>query len=170
MAGNSRYYWDSCLFLAWLKNETTREAGEMDGVRDVVEKVKRREADLITSALAYAEIYAADLPVGVPNLFRDLMRRRNVSTIAVDVPIATFASELRKHYTMRAAEFNGKTISVPDAIHLATAILYKAEEFHTFDSGKKGKSLGLLQLDGNVAGHGLRICKPQARQTGFPGI
>ena len=63
----------------------------------------------------------------------------------------------------RAAETAGKTISVPDAIHLATAILYRASEFQTFDGGGTGKSLGLLRLSEKVAGHRLVICKPQSR-------
>ena len=51
MAGNSPlYYWDSCLFIAWLKDEQ-RKTGEMDGVRDVIERAKRREAKLMTSVL-----------------------------------------------------------------------------------------------------------------------
>jgi hypothetical protein len=36
-------------------------------------------------------------------------------------------------------------------------------EFHTFDSGGIGKSLGLLPLSGDVGGHRLVICKPQAK-------
>jgi hypothetical protein len=63
----------------------------------------------------------------------------------------------------RAAEFDGKTVSVPDAIHLATALIYRADEFHTFD-GKNGRNtLGLLPLSGDVGGHKLTICKPVAK-------
>ena len=35
------YYWDTCLFLAWLKNETTRKAGEMDAIADVIARFNR---------------------------------------------------------------------------------------------------------------------------------
>lgn len=167
MAGSSIYYWDACLFLAWLKDEATRQPGEMDGVRDVVDRVKRRDVQLVTSTITFTEVMSADLPAGVANLFRDLMKRRNVTPVSVDVPIANFASDLRAHYKARPTEYNGKTISTPDAIHLATAILYKVDEFHTFDNGKKGNSLGLLQLDGNVGGHKMRVCKPTAFQMGM---
>jgi hypothetical protein len=39
MAGTNLplYYWDTCLFLAWLKDEE-RKSGEMDGVRDIIQK------------------------------------------------------------------------------------------------------------------------------------
>jgi hypothetical protein len=35
------YYWDTCLFLAWIKDEE-RKSGEMDGVREIIERSKRR--------------------------------------------------------------------------------------------------------------------------------
>jgi hypothetical protein len=46
---------------------------------------------------------------------------------------------------------------------LATAILYRVTEFHTFDNDGDAKHLGLLPLSGNVGGNRLLICKPQAR-------
>jgi hypothetical protein len=76
-------------------------------------------------------------------------------------------NDIRDHYTVRAAEFGGKTLSVPDAIHLATAVLYRVDEFHTFDMEGRSKSLGLIPLSGNVAGHRLIICKPQAKNPGL---
>lgn len=66
----------------------------------------------------------------------------------------------------------GLTLTVPDSLHLATAILYRATEFHTFDENDKPKqnALGLLPLSGDVAGHKLKICKPEAKQFGLNGI
>src|SRR5204863_497117 len=46
-----------------------------------------------------------------------------------------------------------------DATHLATAIHYRASAFHTFDNGGR-RARGLLELNGNVAGYPLVICKP----------
>ena len=47
MPGNTPiYYWDSCLFLAWLKDEE-RKLGEMDGVREIIERSKRREVKIL---------------------------------------------------------------------------------------------------------------------------
>jgi hypothetical protein len=43
MPGNSPlYYWDTCLFLAWLK-DVERNLGEMDGVRETIDRCRRRE-------------------------------------------------------------------------------------------------------------------------------
>ncbi len=161
MAGtNPVYYWDSCLFLAWIKDEE-RQTGDMDGVREVIERVKRRDAKIITSVLTITEVLDSKLPAGMKTLIDGLMMR--VNRVGMEIKIARMAHDLRDYYVQRSAEFGGKTIAVPDAIHLATAILYRATEFHTFDGGGIGKSLGLLPLSGNVGGHRLTICKPQAR-------
>jgi len=162
MAGTDPiYYWDSCLFLAWIKDEQ-RPSGEMDGVREVVERVKRREAKIITSVLTLSEVLESKLPAGMKRLIDGMLKQR-VTRISMDIKVAQMAHDLRDHYAS-SSSYGGKTLSVPDAIHLATAILYRATEFHTFDGGKTGgKSLGLLQLSGNVAGHRLIICKPQAK-------
>lgn len=163
MAGNSPiYYWDSCVFLAWLRNEQRRD-GEMEGVKSYVRKLQSRQVRLITSAIAYTEVVATKLPVGIDQQFFDLMRRSNVSVIAADIRVTRLARDLRDYYSSSPDVYNNKTISVPDAIHLATAILYKAVEFHTFDGSNK-KSLGLLGLNGDVGGHSLVVCKPVDQQ------
>ena len=62
--------------------------------------------------------------------------------------------------------------NLPDAIKnhpLAArrfALKWYKLEFHTFDGGNS-KSLGLLQLSGDVAGNRLTICKPQAKRPQF---
>jgi len=161
VAGDSPlYYWDTCLFLAWL-NDEQRKTGEMDGVREVIERHKRREVRIMTSVLTSIEVLSAKVPVGMDTLFSGLMKR--VNRISVDTKCAGLAHDLRNYYTLKAQEHSGKTISTPDAIHLATAVLYRADEFHTFDHDGDGKTLGLLPLSGNVGGHALKICKPEAK-------
>jgi len=67
------------------------------------------------------------------------------------------AGELRDFYQNKG---NVKPLSLPDAIHLATAIIYNVEAFYTFDEKGNAKFCGLIPLSGNVAGHNLQICKP----------
>ena len=158
MPGSSPvYYWDACLFLAWIKDEE-RPIGEMDGVREVIELSKKRDALIMTSVLTSVEVLSARIPAGMDTLFQQLMRR--VHRVGIDVKIVALAHDIRNHYT----KIGGKTVSTPDAIHLATAIMYRATEFHTFDSDGSRQSLGLLPLSGNVAGNRLTICKPQAKR------
>ena len=165
MAGTEpTYYWDSCLFLAWLKDEE-RKSGEMDGVREVIERSKRREARIVTSVITFVEVLSGKIPAGMDTLFAGLMKR--VNRLGVDSKVATVAHDIRNHYSTRPKEFDGKTLSTPDAIHLATAIIYRVTEFHTFDTSGNSRSLGLIPLSGDVAGNGLIICKPQARNPGL---
>ena len=151
------YYWDSCLFLAWLKDEE-RKQGEMDGVREVVDRAKRREIIIITSVLTAVEVLSSKIPAGMDTLFKGMMKR--VTQIGMDIRVAGLAHDVRNYYVTQG----GKTVSTPDAIHLATAILHRVSEFHTFDSDNSRGSLGLIQLSGEVAGNKLTICKPEAKR------
>ena len=172
MPGNKpTYYWDTCLFIAWLANEQTRKAGEMEAVFNGIEKLKKREASLITSVLTVVEITSVKVPAGTESMLVEAMQRPNFTRIAVDHRIASLARDIRNYY-LDSQRWGGKTVSVPDSIHLATAILYRADEFHTFDEkdNKPQNSLGLLQLSGDVGGHKLPICKPPVpRQTSMHG-
>src|SRR5271156_3977545 len=51
-------------------------------------------------------------------------KRRNFQPIQVSDSVVERSKKLREHYVW---------MKTPDAIHLATAIIYKASEFHTFD-------------------------------------
>lgn len=165
MAGASpTYYWDTCLFLAWIKDEQ-RSTGEMDGVREIIERSRRREVKPITSVLTSVEVLQCRLPAGMETLFAGLMKR--INRLGIDTKVAAVAHDIRNHYMARSGEFGGKTLSTPDAIHLATAVLYRADEFHTFDNDGNAKHLGLIPLSGNVGGNRLTICRPQARNPGI---
>jgi predicted nucleic acid-binding protein len=134
----------------------------MDGVREIIERSKRREVKVVTSVLTSVEVLDSRLPVGLKTLFYGLLKR--ITRLGMDTKVAAMAHDIRDHYMVRSAEFGGKTLSTPDAIHLATAILYRVTEFHTFDNDGSAKSLGLIPLSGNVGGNRLTICKPQARR------
>jgi hypothetical protein len=70
MPGSSPvYYWDACLFLAWIKDEE-RPSGEMDGVREIIELSKKRDAIIMTSVLTSVEVLAAKIPSGMDTLFQ----------------------------------------------------------------------------------------------------
>jgi predicted nucleic acid-binding protein len=145
------FYWDACLFLAWLKDEE-RKTGEMDGVRDIIQRMKRRDVKVMTSVLTIVEVLAAKIPVGVDTPFKDLLKR--VIRQSMDIRGASLAHDLRNHYAML-----GRSLKAPDAIHLATDHL-RADEFHTFDDQ-------LLSWSGNVGGHKLIICKPETKAPQF---
>lgn len=159
------YYWDSNLFSAWLQAEK-RPEGEMEGLNSYVEKFDKGQLRIITSTLTITEVLGTpNIPAGIPQQFDMFLQRPNVHKISVDAPIARMARDIRLHYLNKSDEFNGKTISTPDAIHVATAIIYNAIAFHTFDSKGYRNSLGLIPLSGDVAGHNLKIEKPLTKQV-----
>jgi predicted nucleic acid-binding protein len=134
-------------------------------VREVIQRAKRREVRLITSVLTSVEVLAAKLPVGLETLFYGLMKRLN--RVGMDSKCAGLAHDLRNYYVSKASEYGGKTVSTPDAIHLATAVHYRADEFHTFDHDGGSKSLGLLPLSGDVGATGSRYAY-EGHQTRRP--
>lgn len=151
---NPLYYWDTCLFLSWIKDEQ-RNSGEMDGVREIIERSKRRDCRIMTSVITNVEVLQSKIPAGVDTMFVALMKR--VSRVSVDGKVAQMAHDIRDYY----AKAGGRKLAVPDALHLATAIINRADEFHTFDGDD------LIPLSGNVAGNRLVICKPEARSPGL---
>lgn len=146
------FYWDACIFLAWLKNER-RPDGEMEGLAEVVSLITRGEVTLITSVLTRVEVLESTLSQNAQKLFEDIFKHRNIVRINMDEHVSIFAHKIRDYY-----KSTGNSLETPDAVHLASAITYGAEQFHTFDDK-------LLRLNGTVAGYPLVICQPKGVQT-----
>ena len=117
-------YWDSCIFLAWLKDEERAE-GEMAGLASIVKEVEKKNFSVITSVITIAEILAGRSGEEVVEEFRKLFERSNFQMINVDERIATKASEIRGHRIERAEMEKKSSIKLADSIHLATAITFK---------------------------------------------
>lgn len=147
-----KYYWDANIFLAWLKNER-RKAGEMEGVAEIVWMVDRNQAVIVTSVVSKSEVLQSSLPLPVQKLFGQIFQRPNLVLVDFSDRIADLAGTIRDFYMQQ-----GKKVKLGDAQHLATAIAYQVDEFHTFDEDD------LIPLSGNVAGHKLIICKPKGTQ------
>lgn len=149
------YYWDTCCFIAWITakghpNEV------LDGLDDVAKEVTENRAALFTSVITETEILEGKLTPDEISRFQNLFKRRNVNQITLDQRIARRASEIRSYYSQR-----GIKIKTPDAQHLATALIYGADEFHTLDGGgERQRPSDLLRLNGDVAGFPLHIRKP----------
>jgi predicted nucleic acid-binding protein len=155
MAGKPKYYWDSSAFIVWLVGEE-HAPGDLQGFDDVTNQVERDKADLFTSEITKLEVLQGRMTPEQKDRFNRLFQRRNVVVVDMHGRVTQLSIQIR--------EWNPK-ISSPDAIHLATAILYEADEFHTTDGGGKRKRPGdLIPLSGNIAGHKLKICKPQVSQ------
>jgi hypothetical protein len=142
--GKPIIYWDTCVFIAWLKNEIHVWGPiVMGGIDDVFQMVGRNEAYLVTSAITRSEIFLSTLTLEQKQKFADILRRKNVDERAADFKVTDRASELRF----------GFSIKTPDAIHLATATIAGADELQTLDglNPKTGKcNNGMLGLNGRL--------------------
>jgi predicted nucleic acid-binding protein len=160
-------YWDSCLFLAYFKNET-RPAGEMEGLLDLAKEVDAGKKVLVTSVVTRMEILRSTLTKEQNGKYDLLFKRRNFQEMPIDKRVVALSHDLRDYYQQEKAKDGLATLTTPDSIHLATAIIYKVGCFYTFDGkDKPKKARAILPLDGNVAGHNLSIQKPLAKQTHF---
>ena len=157
-------YWDSCVFLAYFKNEP-RPAGEMEGLLDLAQEVDAGKKTLVTSVITRMEILRSTLTAEQNRKYDLLFKRRNFQEMPIDKRVVALAHDLRDFYKKAADRL--PTPATPDSIHLATAINCRVDCFYTFDERNSGKRRGLLPLNGNVAGHNLTILKPLAKQTHF---
>lgn len=162
MAKNSRklYYWDVCAFIAWLNGGQGHAKEVIAGLDEIAKEITENRAVLCTSVTTYTEILEGKLTPEQIVRLQNLFKRKNVTAINIDSRIAQMASEIRNYYNQR-----GINIKTPDAQHLASAIIYKADEFDTLDGdGDRQRPSDLLRLNGNVAGHPLHIRVPTAMQ------
>ena len=157
-------YWDSCIFLAWLKDENRAE-GEMSGLMSVVREIEKKKFSVITSVITITEVLPVSSGPEVITKFKELFQRSNFQMINVDERIASKASEIRNHYVTESKQGKRQSLGFADILHLATAINIEASIFHTFDGS--GEKQGLLDLNGDVAGYPLVIEKPSTAQKEF---
>jgi predicted nucleic acid-binding protein len=117
---------------------------------------------IITSVITRIEVLSSKLTPEQEEKFKKTFRSPNHTLHDVDPPIADKARQFRDQLLNHVS---GKILSTPDAIHLATAAIYGANEIHTFDDGQKdNKHLGMLELNGDQRVEKLVICKPTVPQ------
>lgn len=163
--GRPKFYWDTAPLIAWIIDEKRVDPAEMSGLAEVLDMVDRGKAVLMTSVLWRAEIFDISLTSGQRKRLEAAFDGRSIVELGIDSRVMDLTSQIRSFHKNSKKKDVLKNIRVPDAIHLASAIHFGATEFHTFDGAKAdGRSGGLLTLNGNVAGHRLRICSPRAEQ------
>ena len=161
-------YWDANIFLAWLNNEiASHPKEEMDGIQEQLTLLKKGQLHLATSVITFTEILESGVPTNARETLDKLFQRRNYHKIDVNSRITDISHEIRNYYQHQKAVDGLPTVTTPDAIHLATAIYFDCDTFHTFDEkddARRGRR-ALIPLSGNVAGkYPLIIQKPRAMQ------
>lgn len=139
-------YFETSVVLAHLKKEPHRQEACVAAFRDAETGLTQA----ITSVWTMVEVVKLPgiglLPKEVDHQIEAFFRSPWLRLVTVDPRIATKARHLVHEYGIKKPH---------DAVHLATALLYRAEAFFTFDSDH------LLPLDGKI--EGLRIMEPKGQ-------
>jgi predicted nucleic acid-binding protein len=153
------FYWDACVYLAWLKNEEAIYGKDrMDAIQKILKDNFEKNAVIITSTLTIVEVLSADLTSDQEELFHRSFRPSDHIRYDLDPPIALKARDFRRRCLDHPS---GRKLATPDAIHLATAVICAADEFLTFDKGGSDKKyLGLLGLSKDERVDELVISEP----------
>ena len=172
MAGSEvpRYYFDTNIFLDWLNRNQSRE--DSTAVAGLMQQVLANQVNLITSQITRLEILQCKTDDTAYRTWQRLQARRNVVIQPATIKVMDLTLEIRNFYQSKRdlGEFKKQTISVPDAIHLATAIYHGADELFTFDAGKTDKkTLSPSDLTSPIAGrYDLKISAPEGINGAFP--
>jgi predicted nucleic acid-binding protein len=151
--GKSRpvYYWDTCAFIRYIAGRP-KGAEIFDALKEVAQQVQANHAVLFTSSFTRTELSETMMRPSEFSIYDGLMQRRNVTRISYDDQVAHLGSALQAELTKK-----GKRLSVPDLIHLATAVYGGATELHTTDEALKA-------CNGEAAVKGVRILTPMVNQ------
>lgn len=137
-------YWDSNAFLGYLKEESDK----VETCGHVLQAAENGLLVIVTSAFTLAEVIylkgSTKLPTEQRAKVDAFFKAEFISVRNVTRTTAELASDLVWDHNIRPK----------DAIHVATACLYKVPVLHTYDD-KLLASSGLT-----VAGHKLEITKP----------
>jgi predicted nucleic acid-binding protein len=152
LANPRRVYWDSCVWISFLNADADR----VDNCAEAIRQARASEAEIWTSSLTVVEVMKAKcegeflaLEKEKDTAFENYIGQPFVVEVQVSHDIAIMARRLmRQHPVLKKPN---------DALHLATAVLYNCDEFHTYDK------TDLLPLNGLVKrtdGAALNICTP----------
>jgi len=139
----------------------TTDAALHEGIEEILKLVEGGDLLVCTSVLVHIEASVERL-TRFPKkhaFLRGLYE--TVEMIQADSRVIKLAAEIRDFYAL-----GGNTLSTPDAIHLASAIHYEANEFHTSDgTGAESGRGKLLKLPNPIAEkYRLDIRVPKAQQ------
>ena len=140
-----RRLWDSSVVIGYL-------AGYQDLYPEctlIIQQAERREVEILVSEMAKAETayLAGRSDNESEDLIREFFGREYIVPVSVDDPVSTIARNLIRRYR------NGPKLKPPDAIHLATAILWRVPIIETTDPD-------LLHVDGREGDPAITVRKP----------
>lgn len=153
----AKEYWDTCLFIAYLKNSPD-EQEDVDIIDALLRKAKKGENTIVISTLVIAEIRRKSIyDEHHWRIIRDIFytNRPYLRVVALNPRLADLASTIGTQHN---------TISPADAVHIATALSETVDVFYTLDGrhehGIRRKG-DLLNFNGLIGNPPLKIQSPQ---------
>lgn len=140
--GKPRRYWDTCIFLAWIKGESIWPEEVMKGIEQTADEAYAGRVVIITSVITLTEFEQTRLTPDQRDKFQKLFTHPNWQLMDVDKRVAAKAAVIRQHYDTRVYDKNGNKVSggfmsLGDSLHLATALHFGVSEFQTLDGAGK---------------------------------
>ena len=125
-------YFDSCVFLAWLKDE----AGRADIIAQIFEEAAKENMKILISTLAIAEVlniqgYKSPIPKEQRDQVKRLFANKWIIPKGLNRRMAEISQELVWEYG----------VEPKDGIHVATAMIYNVPYLYSYDDDllKKGE-------------------------------
>ena len=154
-------YWDSCVFIAAIQQETARWAA----LEAILGEAGNGRVMLVASVLVRAEVAKLNQSTEcLPDQVRRIAEFFENDFIELRETTEAIAAEAAQ--LMR--DFNIKPM---DSLHLATALHTPCRVFHTYDGTAKKpdrKKAYLLDLDRKIGRPALRIVQPQSPLVTLP--
>lgn len=154
MSSLKRIYWDACVWIALIKQETvTLKDSTVEKryarCREIIDMAEKGSVEIVTSAFTIAEVCKSPdvKDSGVENL-ATYFDKSYILLVPVDKTVAV------KAQGMQTSGLAG--LKPPDAIHLASAYRAQVLEMHSYDSDLLNLNRAITGRDGQP----MRVCKP----------
>lgn len=170
---NGTIYWDACIFYEWLgKEDVSRE--KSGGIKEVLDVNDEGKNTIVTSVATHLEVLPQKLgtkDIEAEAKYLSLFDAEKFCEIQISTNVILLAREIRDYYyrppvagkpgvksipatkdkpavagVREIKAVSAKMMDLGDCIHLATAIIERASEFHTRDNDSKGSKIPLLSL------------------------
>jgi predicted nucleic acid-binding protein len=175
--GTTTIYFDSCVYIAHYRQEITSYGQtRISAINETLKDSAKGALRIMTSSISICEVIDQLLLSGMTTEIEDFKTQFKIGAqdlIDVDPIISERAARYRDYYRNNPVKPPNrnkafKNLATPDALHLATAKLYGADEFWTFDGlslkPDKRESIKPLWLNNKVGHDSLIITAPALPQ------
>jgi predicted nucleic acid-binding protein len=171
-----RYCWDACIFYEHFRTLEPAEEIKRQAIRKILMGNERRENTIFTSSITHLEVVPKKLTRDDDNAEKKywaLFGSKFFYEVPIDANVIKLARAIKDYYFKEGDPKTGSSYRIMDtgdSIHLATAIINEADEFHTRDNCKKKTKVPLLDLhqyspNGLIVGkYELNIVSPKIDQ------